>query len=340
MIGRTPTTPIGLDLGDTVLRAVQLEQRNCRWEARDAIEMSRLYPGQPFNEDEARRLAAVLSRRSFVGQSLVVSLPNGELIRGLVEVNGKTEDGPMFEAALEIERTHALEPGTYELAAWLPPASGNRRQTAVCVNGCKHATSTALLDAFESAGLTVLALDSRACAIGRVLEPPRQGQPQLTAVLDIEAENTELTLIHDGNVVYQRALLDSGLNQAAKRLADHGLSETSARYSLSTFGLAHVEHDYAEPVRKALAGFVRGLVQEAEPALDYAARIYTDLPIERLAVVGCGAAVPALGYELQQQLRLATPAKPIEVASLDQAAAFAVALGMALHPEEVAWAAA
>ncbi|MEM9417877.1 MAG: pilus assembly protein PilM [Planctomycetota bacterium] len=340
MIGRPTTTPIGLDLGDTTLRAMQLQRRNGRWEVREAIEMSRLRPGKQFDEDEAHRLAAVLSRRSFTGQSLVVSLPNGELIRGLVEVNGKTEDGPMFEAALEIERTHVLEPGTYELAAWLPPAGSHRRQTAVCVNGCKHDTSTALLDAFEAAGLTVLALDSRACAIGRVLEPADRDQSQLTAVLDIEIDSTELTLIHDGNVVYQRALLDAGLNQAEKRLTEHGLSQESARHSLTTYGLIHVEHDYAEPVRKALIGFIRSLVQEAEPAIDYAARIYTDLPIERLAVVGSGAAVPALSYELQQQLRLATLAKPIEVVSLHQTASFAVALGMALHPEEVKWAAA
>lgn len=341
MIWRQPSiTPIGLDLGVTTLRAVQLQRRRGRWETLDAIEMSRLHPGQAFDEDEARRLAGVLRRRSFVGRSLVVSLPNRDLIRGLVEVNDKTEGGPMLEAALEIERTHGLEPGSYELAAWMPPASGARRQTAVCVNGCKHDASRSLLKAFDAAGLTVGALDSRACAIGRVLETPGNQPQELTAVLDIESDSTELILLHQGNVVYQRALIDAGLDQAEKRLAEHGLDADTARHCVTTIGLGDLEHTHAEPVRKALVGFISSLVQEAEPALDYAARIYTDLPIQRFAVVGSGASVPALGYELQQQLRLDQTASPIEVASLADAPTFAVALGLTLHPEEASWAAA
>ncbi|MEM9915027.1 MAG: pilus assembly protein PilM [Planctomycetota bacterium] len=337
---RAATTAIGLDLGVKTLRALQLQRRRGRWETLDAVALTRTNPGQTFDVDEALRLAAVLGRRSFVGRNLVVSLPNRDLIRGLVEVNDQTDGGPMYEAALEIERTHHLEPGTYELAAWMPPASGARRQTTVCVNGCRHRDAQTLLDAFDAAGLSVAALDSRACAIGRALETPHATPQELTAVLDIETDSTELILLHEGNVVYQRGLIDAGLDQAEKRLAGHGLDADAAHHALTTIGLSDLEHAHAEPVRKALVGYTRNLVQEAEPALDYAARIYTDLPIERFAVVGGGAAVPGLGYELQQQLRLRGRATPTEAASLDDASVFAVALGLTQHPEEASWAAA
>lgn len=337
---KSATTPIGLDLGATTLRAVQLHRRHGQWATLDSIELSRQHPGQAFNAEEAQRLAAVLRRRAFVGRSLVVSVPNPDLIRALVEVDGKSEGGPMLEAALEIERTHGLESGCYELAAWLPPVSGARRQTAVCVNGCRHDAAQALLGAFDAAGLTVNALDSRACAIGRTLESPANTSQTLTAVLDIETDSTELILLHQGSVVYQRPLIDAGLDQVEKRLAEHGLDAEAARHCIQTMGLANVEHDHAAPVRKALTAFTRSLMQEALPAMEYAARLYADLPTQRFAVVGSGAGVPLLGYELQQQLRLDQIAPTIEVASLDKPNTFAVALGLTLHPEEVSWAAA
>ncbi len=334
------TTPIGLDLGATTLRAAQLRRSGDGWTSLDAIELSRLHPGQAFTAEEAQRLAAVLQRRSFVGRSLVVSLPNRDLIRGLIEVGGKAEGGPMLEAAVEIERTHGLEPGQYELAAWMPPTSGARRQTAVCVNGCRHDAAQSLLNAFDAAGLTVKALDSRACAIGRAFDTDSAASPSLTAVLDIESDGTELILLHQGGVVYQRPLIEAGLDQVEKRLAEHGLDAATTQHVLKTMGLATVQHAHAEPVRKALGNFTRSLAQEALPAMDYATRLYADLPIERFAVVGRGASVPLLGYEIQQQLRLTASASPIGVAGLDDAASFAIALGLTLHPEEASWAAA
>jgi len=335
-------TAIGLDLGATTLRAVQLKRQSGGWATLDVIELSRLHPGQTFGDQEAQRLAGVLRRRSFVGRSLVVSLPNRDLIRALVEVDGKAEGGPMLEAATEVERTHGLEPGSYELAGWLPPTSGARRQTAVCINGCRHDAAQALLEAFESAGLSVIALDSRACAIGRAFENSREADnaQSLTAVLDIETDSTELILLHGGGVVYQRPLIDAGLDQAEARLVEHGLDPETARHCLRTIGLGGLEHEHAKPVHKALTGFSRGLTQEALPALDYAGRLFADLPITRFAVVGSGAAVPALAYEMQQQLRLDNTAEPMQAAALDDPATFAVALGLTLHSEEPSWAAA
>lgn len=341
---KSSTMPIGLDLGAATLRAVQLQRRGDGWALRDAVEIKRLAPGAAFGAEEAARLAGVLRRRSFVGRDLIVSLPNRDLVRGLVEVasaKGATESDAFLEAAEEIERTHRLEPGGYELAAWLPPTSGNRRQTAVCVNGCRHDVAESLLSAFEAVGLNVLAIDSRACAIGRVLDPHTAGEPGLTAVLDIEPDATELVLLHRGGVAYQRPLIDAGLDQAIQRLADHDLNQATAQHCLDHIGLGDSETGHGVKIRGAIRGYVTSLVQEAGPALDYASRMFTELPVRRFAVVGQGAAVPGLSIELQQQLGIDTASGlAVAVAGLHDRPACGVALGLALHPQEVSWAAA
>lgn len=343
-------TPIGLDLTATTLRALQLQRRGGAWSVGDAVALQRLHPGKPFDAAEAQRLGEVLGRRAFVGRSVVVALPNTDLIRGLVEVSpakntgnaeSNHEGNAFMDAAVEIERTHGLEPGAYELSAWLPPTSGHHRQTAVCVNGCRHAASERLLDALTLAGLTVAAIDSRACAVGRVLDDSSKESPGLTAVLDIEPDGTELVLLHNGSVVYQRPLIEAGLDQVLSRLKDCGLDANAAEHSLYHIGLADLEHPWSAKVRKAVRGYVVNLLQESVPAMEYASRLFSELPIRRVVVVGPGAAVPALGIEVQQQLQLSGVGRPtIDVDGLTDPWTWAIALGLTHHPQEAKWAAA
>lgn len=340
MLFKANHSPIGVALGAAAVRAVQLRRAAHGWAVLDTVELARLNPDAPFDAAEAQRLAAVLRRRAFVGTEVVVSLPNAELIRGLVEVPSQDGGDPFMAAARDVERTHNLQPGGYELAAWLPPASGTRRHAAVCVTGCTHESAEALLDAFDAADLDVAALDSRACALSRVVDTAEDAGTHLTAVLDVEHDSAELVLLHRGAVAYQRPLIDAGLNQIHQRLAEHGLGRAAAEHCLKQVGLADAGGTEKPRVREALSAYTQSLVNETRPALDYAARVYSDLPIERFVLAGAGADVPVLGYELRQQLRLEpAEAQPADIDTNGQPV-HAVALGLALHPQEVSWAAA
>ncbi|MEM8738720.1 MAG: pilus assembly protein PilM [Planctomycetota bacterium] len=348
-------SPIGLEFSSASLRAAQLERRGPDWTLRDAFELPRLEPHRPISAQEAWRLAQVICRRDFVGSAAVVALPNQQLIRGLIEVATPTATAqapnPMLAAAQEIERHHGLEPGSYELAAWLPPPTSDRRRTAVCVAGCTHAVAAPVLDALTAAGLDPRVLDSRACAAAR-LSPTQPGAAPLTAAIDLEADDAELVLFHQQNVVYQRPLIDAGLDHAARRLTDRGLDADTARYALCRLGLNDLQTPHGQRVGQTLRAFAKHLAQEARPALDYAARLYPELPIKSFTLVGDGAAVPGLAYEVRQRLLLDhAPTRSAAFMnasgttrthpgpSADAADAFAVALGLALHPEETAWAA-
>ncbi|MEL7087820.1 MAG: hypothetical protein AAGL98_05160 [Planctomycetota bacterium] len=331
-------TPIGIEISTTSLRAVQLRRAGAAWAVHDQVTLPRTESAASFTSEQARRLVGVLRRRGFAGRRVVVSLPNRDVIRGLFEVEGKDAGDPFLAVARDIERTHHLEPGGYELAAWLPPASGLQRKSAVCVTGCTHDTARRVVGAFAAVGYDAAAIDGRATALGRVVESPGD---RLTVALDIEHESAELVLLNDGSVVYQRPLMDAGLDQTHRRLADKGLSPEAAEHGLRTLGLADAQNPQGQMVRDVLLAYVQNLVQEARPALDYAARMYVDYPVGRLAVVGPGAKVPLLDYELRQQLGY--DAAPLECAVALTSAVepdFAVPLGLALHPQEVSWAVA
>lgn len=338
MLFKPKHTPIGIELSAASVRATQLRREGGAWAIHDQVTVTRPDPTLPFDAQQARHLVGVLKRRGFAGRRVVVSLPNRDVIRGLFEVAEKDASDPFLSVAQDIERTHNLEPGGYELAAWLPPASGAQRKSAVCVTGCTHAVAQNVLDAFAAAGYEGAAIDSRACAVGRTVESPAN---RLTAVLDIEHQSAELVFLNNGNVVYQRPLIDAGLDQAHRRLTEKGLSREAADHCIQTAGLADTQNSQGQLVRDALLVFAQNLVQEARPALDYAARMYAELPIGRFVLVGPGAQVPLLDYELRQQLGY--DAAPLRVpVSLTSAVdpVFAVALGLALHPQEALWAAA
>ncbi len=305
---------------------------------------------------------------------MVLALPNARLVRGLIEVPGNSVD-PVAAAAREAERTHGLAPGGYELAAWRPElpraaagGGGGGRQAVVCVSGARHADAAPWLEAFGAAGLSVNALDTRACAVSRVLPGGEGPRATITAVLDMDHAAAELVLLQGGSVVYQRPLLDSGLGRLAAALAEAGLDERAAGVLLGETGYAgdggagdsggerggaaslRVEGGGVERgaatlrggrVRGVMDGYVRGVVAEVEPALGYAARVYPDWPVERLVVVGEAARVRGLEGALRGAMGLPGP---VLLASDDaggpDARQLAVAFGMALYPRGAACAAA
>ncbi len=338
---RTRFSPIGVELSAGFIRAVQLRRVAQGWALHDRVDLPRADPGQPFTASDARRLAATLGRRRFAPRPLVLSLPHRDTISGLLEVTHDKTSDPLRAAAQDVERTHQLPPGGYELAAWLPPVTGQRRQTAVCVTGCTHAASQNLLKHFDAAGLHVNALDSRAFALSRVIDIEAGPTRCLTAVIDTEHDSAQLILLLAGSVIYQRPLIDAGFRDALRPLVDRGLAPDTAAYGLRELGLTDRDSTYGLKICTALTAYAAALVREAHPALDYASRLFTDLPIQRFALVGDSGDIPLLGYEVCQQLRLdAAVIQPPALTHHAPDATLAVALGLTLHPEEAAWAAA
>ena len=334
-------SPIGVELAAGGMRAVQLRRTARGWTLLDRVELTRPDPARPYDLQDTRRLAATLARRRFAGHRVVVSLPHRDTFRGLLEVTHEKGGDPLSIAAQDVERTHQLTPGSYELAAWLPPVTGQRRQTPVCVTGCTHALAQQLLQQFDAVGLDITAVDSRAYALSRVLDSDTPGAGHITVAIDTDADGGELILLHGGAVLYQRPLLDAGFDHARRRLENGRVDARAAAWALRRCGFADRDSAPGRRVAEALRSYCTDVAREVHPALDYASRLFTNLPIKRFALVGECGSVPLLGYELCQQLRL-EPAvtQPPAVVDHQPDATLAVALGLTLHPEEASWAAA
>ncbi len=322
-------SPIGVSLEADALRAVQYQHRGSGWALCDAVTVPREEASAPLAAEDVTLLAEVLKRRRFKGDRVAAALPNAELIRGLVEVKPDDHEA-LLNAALEIERGNGLEPGTYELAAWEPDMPAESRQAAVVVNGCRHDDAERWLLWFNRAGLRLEALDSRSSAAARCVDTDRASAgDHLTAVLDIGRTESELILVRRGVVVYQRSLIDAGLGAAHAFLADQGLDHHLAAFVLHQGDDATHRHRATRDT--AIARLARAVAQEADPALDYAARLYAPQVIERLAVIGEGASIDGLEEAVAQELSLATAStRRPDAGGETQDRAYTVATGLAL----------
>ncbi len=330
----TRFSPVAVTFSGGTLRAVQLERRRLGWAVREALA---LRPEPDVDGDAGdravRRLAEVWARRRFVGTDVVFALPNADLIRSLLEVDADKDD-PLLAAAVETERVHGLSPGTYELTAWRPEQASGGRRSAVMVVGAAHDATRRWAERFSDVGLTATHVECRASAAASLLGldgSDERGQ----VVLDIGHGSTELAVVRDGTVIYQRALPGLGIASPVAALADDGLDAELARHAIETAGLIGDAGanglPYAPQVRRVLAAFVKDLVREAEPALDYAARLYAPQLIDTLTVLADGAAVPGLEGELAQRLSLEPlPVRCAQVQGLPGQAGYAVALGLCL----------
>jgi Tfp pilus assembly PilM family ATPase len=181
---RNHYSPIGLDLGTRLIKALQLTGAgpNCRIQAALAL---------PRNEGEAidlgttTRLRDILERHGFLGHRIVLAAPANQLHQEVLELPPRESGAPLDQiAAAEIARTGKMDPGSFEMASWdLPAPPRASAGTSVMALAMRHADAAALLDPFEHAGLDVIGIDSQACALARLLAArPTEG---LSVVLDL-----------------------------------------------------------------------------------------------------------------------------------------------------------
>jgi len=255
-----------------------------------------------------------------------------------LELPPRSSAAPLEQLArLELARAHRCGPDAFEMGCWdLPPVAAGQsaragKGTTVMAVGYPHAAANALLDAFESAGLLVEAIDAAPCALARACAPaistvgPEGG---MTAILDIGWSAATLILLHCGAVIYGRALAEAGLGTLHATLTRRlNLEPDVTEYLLTEVGLSatlpegpngDAAIDLPDDARGLLAAHVDAIVRELLASLSYAARQYPEAPISRLLLVGGGAAIPELGGHISAVLGVdAQTVLPTEVASYD-----------------------
>lgn len=329
-------SPIGLDIGPRHIHAAQLD--GSRLSLLASASIARTSPGSPFDGAEAARLESVLYRAGFEGHECVIGVPDDQLVTSVLELPPRSSGAPIEQLArLELARVHKLDPGAFEMASWDLPAPARAGDAShIMAAACANAPANTLLDAVESAGLSVLSLDIRPWALTRACE--RLIKADASAVLlDIAEHGALLTAVRGGVPVYERTMRESGMTSLRDRVAKAMSIEPGvADFLLSSLERPSEDGEARDVALRIAREHVDQLQLEVRSALEYVVHRYPE-PVTWLGLSGPGALLPGVVQCLERGLECRvmrlTPREllPTVQAEADNSGLI-TALGLALYP--------
>ena len=344
---RPAHTPIGVDVGRRMVKAVQLTRDARGWHIAAACVYPRAQPGGAPDEHEVRRLCGVLERQGFRGRQVVLAAPAPSLVVEAVEVPPRSSGAPIEQIArVELARVTKLDPDSFEMAAWDLPAPARAGSGAhMLAVALPRTDADACLDLFEGQGLAVQALDTQAWAMARACRLRAAESSPMIAALDLGWGGALLVLVHNGQVIYQRTLAAGELSTLVADLSKQtGLPLEAIEQLLAATG-------QSPETPAALAGssvmrlvtqhYLETTAAELAASLSYATHRYPETPVSRVVVMGGGAGIQGLcgqfaahlGVPVEPLRPTDVAACPVEIEERCRHSLASLALGLALHSE-------
>lgn len=273
--------------------------------------------------EEVRRLWNVLERGGFAGHRLILAAPADKVIGSVLELPKSQALAIGQLARMELARSHKCAPEAMEVGCWeLPAPARAGKSVQVMANACRHEDLTPLLDAFETQGFEVEAVDLRACALARVAAKlPADGEESrkeraVAAVLDIGWTGATLVLLHRDTIVYERRISEGGL----QKLHDELLRRLHIDAEIADYLMGDASHGEESEaalqpdVDALIANHAESLASEISASFEYAAHQYHDAGVSNLNLCGTGACVNGLDKHLRTHLSVPTAAlRPSQV---------------------------
>ena len=341
-----PRTPIGLDIGGSTVKAVQLRRgSNGQWAVHAAVRLPRLRPGTPLDAEESQRIADVLVRRGFLGHEVVVAAPPTLMSTAILDLPPAGPDVPMDAiAANEFARLHKLDLAGLTMSHWAvpTPARGGAGVRALAV-GCAASVADGYLDLVESGGLSAVAMDAGTSALARACLPLASPAPAMLAVVDLGWDAVTLAVVIGGVLAYERRLPDAGLRHLLGGTADVAIGDDDiVPYLLWNVGLLDSAPpelgpdvvDLLHDLRRSLDSQFTRLATELGMAFGYIAHQYPDGHLSPILLAGGAAALPGVAPFLSDLLGLpvtvADPARLVAAGGPELPVDALLAMGCAL----------
>lgn len=309
--GRQGRSPIGVDLGKRYIKAAQLRRSGDGWRVSAAAALPRENPDGDTDRSEVRQLRGVLERQGFAGKHIVLAVPTEKLMTGILDVPPRGSGAPVDQIArTELARIHKCKPDSLEMACWdLPAPSHGKEVNRVMAAGCTHANANAFADCFENEGFNVRALDIHACAVVRACAPVLSGG--ITCLLDMGWSAARLVLLFQEAVVYERTLGETGIHPLFKAIGKKlGLGPETIDSILGEVGIQPgldgegANWESFQAVRGMILAHLASMLDEVRLSISYATSQYRDAAIERLILVGGGAAIPGIREYISSALEM------------------------------------
>ena len=347
------TTPIGLDVGTSHIKAVQLRNDGVRRTIKAATVFPRVAQDAALEQAEVKRIVEVLNRQGFSGRECVLAVPPADLMSETLELPPLSSGAPLNQiASVEMGRIHNCDPQTIELAFWPLPAPASARGkevNSVMAVACATEDAEQMLEACEAEGLRVQALDSSGWALARACAPESIDSDGVSGILDIGWRCARLIVLYEGVIVYERRLADSGIESIHQKLDQREQDNPGViDHIIREIGLARVDGELRArgsieaEVQEVLLDHCERMLTQLAASFSYVESNYTNAAARLLQLTGGGAAIPGLASQLAASTELDVNAlAPAAVANCPPALlgpcgepALTQALGLALHGSE------
>jgi type IV pilus assembly protein PilM len=308
MAGRTA---IGLDIGTSVVRAVELSYGRGGitlerfgqvvlpegviqdGEVVDAVPVTRclrqLWSATGFSHK--RVVLGVANQRVIVRQLELPWLPPGELRASLPFQVQDLLPMPAEQAVLDFYPLEELTDG-----------SGNRTLKGLLVAAARD-TVLGNVRCAESSGLTVSSVDLTSFAVLRALGKQTAAAVETEALIDVGARVTNVIVHSAGLPRFVRILLMGGQDVTEAVSERLGISTSQAEAVKQQVAQAGSPEDVAA-VTRAISTTAQDFVDEIRGSLDYYAASTPGIPVERIVVSGGGSRLEGLLDRLAAATRL------------------------------------
>lgn len=298
----TNCSPIGVDVGERYIKALQFSRSSGKWRISAAAGMKREHQGAGVTGPEVRRLREKLIESGFSGNRLVLAVPSEKLLTGIMELPPANSGAPIETLARsEMARMHKCDPQSFEMASWqLPSPARAANTTFVMGAACTHADADSLLDCFEAEGFRVERLEIQSQAIARACGPLLKESRGLAGILDIGWTAPRLVLLYNGVVIYERKLPKSAYGAMVEELA--GQLDADAAAVEGMLSDADQAEPHTEAISAGLERYVARMIEEMKIPLSYVSNQYPDSSADQLLLVGGGARLGGLDRQLAEAM--------------------------------------
>jgi Tfp pilus assembly PilM family ATPase len=315
----TSCPPIGVDVGERSIKAVQFARGGRRPQICAATSVERQGGGAGIAGPELRQLRQRLGSAGFRGHSLALAVPGEKLLTGIMELPPASSGAPIeMLARSELARMHKCDPQSFEMASWRLPAPARAANTTFVMGAaCTHADADSLLECFEAEGLRVERLEIQSQALARACGPLLRSTRGLAGILDIGWAAARLVLLYDRVVIYERKLPKSAYGALVGELA--GELDVDAPQAEKMLCGSSQPGAHAQAIDAARQRYAARLAEEMRIPLSYVSNQYADAAADQLLLVGGGAGLDGLAGQLADAMDW--PVRPVAAADLAEWAA-------------------
>ncbi len=345
---KTRTMPIGIDLGSSAVKVVQLRRVESELELTAAARMDIPAHCQGGVEQRmdflAERLQGLLKSQQFKGRRCVLALPAEATF--VQHVRTPKLPPEALEQALRAELEGKLPYPASEavlrsvVAAEISDSGGTMLEMIVVA--ARRGLIDACIDLASRNKLAVTALNVEPCAIVECfarLFRRSEDQKRATLFLDLGQSNTQVVIAHGGRLVFARNLAFGArkLHEAASARLGISVEEVGAvRGKLVDYGQQSPEADHVyDAMREAL----ETVVEDVRKCLCYYDSVFPSLPVERAIFLGGQARDKRLCHAVAQRIHL--PAQVGDpLARIGRPQGLDVNIGLDRRQAQPAWAVA